>query len=186
MAFFIQKRNISLAHIPSVLDSSKVQEDMPVYGPGWYFALRALRKHYPDIFFPSWLSMGLKSGGAWAMSSGDGTLVHVVAMPCCLENRHLKGGANSVHRRATWHSLHSAASTEARTSQTSLNKGCWIKSLKEVSLAVSLGDCFTCWQGWRLGSLVQFACSLTSVWFLSRDWYSKLDFELSCRSPCFS
>lgn len=51
--FLYSEKEYISAHIPSVLDSSKVQEDMPFYGPGWYFALRALRKHYPHIFFPS-------------------------------------------------------------------------------------------------------------------------------------
>lgn len=50
--FLYSEKEYVSAHVPSVLDSSKVQEDMPVYGLVWYFALRALRKYYPHIFFP--------------------------------------------------------------------------------------------------------------------------------------
>lgn len=51
--FLYSEKEYVSAHVPSVLDSSKVQEDMPVYGLVWYFALRALGSITYLFFFSS-------------------------------------------------------------------------------------------------------------------------------------
>ena len=107
--FLYSEKEYISAHVPSVLDSSKVQEDMPVYGLVWYFALRALRKYYLHIFFFPLALDGVKvrrcfSREPWGWYSGACKSC-VIAVLCCVVNRHLKGGANSVHGRVTWQHL---------------------------------------------------------------------------------
>lgn len=162
---------------------------MPVDRPGWYFASRALRKHYIDIF-----SMALNAVKVRRCLSSELWRWHFRACKGCVNSYTPLFGEQTPDGKGKHSPQESHLATPGILStQLLLQKLELVKPLQAIrnqNLLKEVSNSVPGWlrhlrQGWQLGGLVHFVCLLVSVWCLSWDCYSKLFFELSCRSLFF-